>query len=145
MPDLAPLLALLDAHHVAHLATAGDGGPHAAPVFFARLDDGAAITWISAPHVLHSRHLAANGAAAASVGPSAPPLGLIEGAQLRGYAHAPDAEQDTLRAAWLARFPAASRMVTSAPDHRFYVLRPTWARLVRTVAGASQNREWDFP
>jgi hypothetical protein len=90
MPDLAPLLALLDAHHVAHLATAGDGGPHAAPVFFARVDDGAAITWISAPHVLHSRHLAASGAAAASVGPSAPPLGLIEGAQLRGYAHALD-------------------------------------------------------
>ncbi|MFO0004189.1 MAG: pyridoxamine 5'-phosphate oxidase family protein, partial [bacterium] len=75
MADLADLLAFLDAHHVAHLATSGEGGPHAAPVFFARV--GVGITWISAPHVLHSRHLADGPAIAASVSPSAPSLGLI--------------------------------------------------------------------
>lgn len=140
MADLSELLAFLDAHHVAHLATAGEGGPHAAPVFFARV--GAGITWISAPHVLHSRHLAEAPAMAASVSPSAPSLGRIEGAQLRGTATAP-AEQAPLRDAWLARFPLARPMVTAAPDHRFYLLVPTWARLVRTVAGVSRNREWD--
>lgn len=140
MADLADLLAFLDAHHVAHLATSGEGGPHAAPVFFARV--GVGITWISAPHVLHSRHLADGPAIAASVSPSAPSLGLIEGVQLRGSATAP-LDQHPLRDAWLARFPLARPMVTAAPDHRFYLLVPTWARLVRTVAGSSRNREWD--
>lgn len=146
MLDLPALIALLDAHHVAHLATAGEGGPHSAPVFFARFGAlasarGAALTWISAPHVLHSRHLAADPSAAVSISPSAPSLGLIEGAQLRGVASAPPELQDALRTAWLARFPLARPMVAASPDHRFYLLRPTWARLVRTVAGVSRNSE----
>jgi uncharacterized protein YhbP (UPF0306 family) len=145
MDDLRALLAFLDAHHVAHLATAGEGGPHVAPLFFARVGATAQITWISAPHVLHSRHLAASPLAAASVSPSAPSLGLIEGAQLRGRASAPDARQAELRAAWLGRFPLAAPMVATATDHRFYVLEPAWARLVRTVAGVSANRELRFP
>ncbi len=141
---LDALIEILDAHHVAHLATSGDGGPHAAPVFFARLPGEAAIVWLSAPHVLHSRHLAAAPACSASVSPSAPSLGLIEGAQLRGHASAPP-DQAPLRAAWLARFPLARPMVMANPEHHFYVLKPTWARLVRTVAGVSRNREWTLP
>lgn len=144
MADLAALLAVLDAHHVAHLATSGDGGPHSTPVFFARVGQGSAITWISAPHVLHSSHIAADPAVAASIGPSAPSLGLIEGAQLRGHASAPAELQIELRAAWLARFPLARPMVASSPGHAFYVLEPTWARLIRTVAGVSLNQEWEI-
>lgn len=140
-PDPADLVALLDAHCVAHLATAGAGGPHTAPVFYARV--GVDLVWISAPHVLHSVHLAEDPRAAASVGRSAPPLGLVEGAQLRGVVEVPE-DQVPLRAAWLARFPLATPMVAAATGHRFYVLRPTWARLVRTVAGVSRNREWNF-
>lgn len=141
MLDLPAVLALLDAHHVAHLATAGDGGPHSAPLFFARVGEGAAITWISAPHVLHSRHLARDPAAAASIGPSAPPLGRIEGVQLRGRATAPPDLQAALRDAYLARFPAARPMVERAADHHFWLFEPTWGRLVRTVAGVSENAE----
>ena len=139
---MTALLALLDAHHVAHLATTGEGGPHAAPIFFARVGDRAAITWISAPHVLHSRHLAADPAMAATIGPSAPALGLVEGVQLRGRAVAPADRQASLRAAWLTRFPLARPMVAVSPDHLFYVLEPTWVRLVRMVAGLSRNQEW---
>lgn len=142
MSDPADLVAFLDAHHVAHLATAGADGPHTAPVFYARV--GVGLVWISAPHVLHSEHLAADPRASASVAPSAPSLGHVEGAQLRGVAEAPE-DQTELRDAWLARFPLARPMLIAAPDHRFYVLRPTWARLVRTVAGVSRNREWTFP
>ena len=133
--------ALLDAHHVAHLATSGDGGPHSAPVFFARLPGTASLTWLSAPHPLHSAHLAADPRAAVSVGPSAPSMGLIEGVQLRGAAVIPEDEQ-AARDAWLARFPMARPMVLAARDHHFYVFTPTWARLVRTVAGVSMNQEW---
>ena len=139
--DTSALQAFLDAHHVAHLATAGEGGAHSAPVFYARVD-GCAIVWISAPHVLHSRHLEADAAMGASIGPSAPPLGRIEGVQLRGRASSPDADQHRLRAAWLARFPDARPMVDAAVGHRFYVLRPTWARLLGTEAGRPHNREW---
>lgn len=139
MTEEARLRALLDEHVVLHLATAGDGGPHAAPVFFARVGDSLDLTWLSAPHVLHSRHLAADPACAASVGPSAPSLALIEGVQLRGRAAIGD--RALLRAAWLTRFPLAAPMVAAAPDHAFWVLRPTWVRLVRTVAGVSRNWE----
>jgi uncharacterized protein YhbP (UPF0306 family) len=139
MPELADLYAFLDAHHVAHLATAGEGGPHAAAVFFARVGDGAAITWISAPHVLHSRHLAVDPTVAASISPSAPGLGRIEGVQLRGRVRVGVEEA---RDAWLARFPDARAMI--AGDHRFYVLEPVWARFVRTIAGVSCNREWSL-
>lgn len=135
-----PLAALLTAHHVLHLATVGEGGPHAAPVFFALHDE--ALVWISATTVLHSRHIGAGAAVAASLGPSTPSLGLIEGLQLRGLADCP--EQGPLRGAWLARFPLAAPMVATAVDHRFYRLRLTWARLVRTVAGVSRNQEWSF-
>lgn len=144
MADLAALLALLDAHHVAHLATSGDGGPHSAPVFYARVGSAPAITWISAPHVLHSCHIAGDPAVAASVGPSTPSLGLIEGVQLRGHASAPAELQTELRAAWLARFPLARPMVASSPGHLFYLLKPNWARLIRTVAGVSLNEEWEL-
>ncbi|MFN7144237.1 MAG: pyridoxamine 5'-phosphate oxidase family protein [Myxococcota bacterium] len=145
MLDLPAVLALLDAHHVVHLATAGEGGPHATPLFFARVGESAALTWISAPHVLHSRHLAADPAAAVSVGPSAPPLGRIEGVQLRGRATAPHELQAHLRDAYLARFPAARGMVERAADHHFWLFRPTWGRLVLTVAGASRNSEGTIP
>lgn len=139
--DLGALRALLDAHHVMHLATSGVDGPHCAALFFARHGD--ELVWLSADHVLHSRHLRASPRAAATVGPSTPPLGLIEGVQLSGEAEAaPD--QAAYRRAWLARFPLAAPMVASARDHQFYRLRPSWARLIRTIAGVSQNREWSF-
>lgn len=141
--SLEAATALLDAHHVAHLATAGEGGPHSAPVFFARLPGTHQLVWLSAPHPLHSAHLGADARAAVSVGPSAPTLALIEGVQLRGTAAIPD-DEGPARAAWLARFPSAGPMVAAARDHRFYVFTPTWVRLVRTVAGVSQNQEWSF-
>lgn len=128
------LLAFLRAHHVAHLATAGEGGPHAAPVFYAILEDPLRLAWTSSPRVLHSRHLAAAPELALSIAPSAPGLRGIAGVQMRGTA----VEDAAGREAWLARFPDAEPYLRAVADARFYLFTPSWIRLVE---GPTRRRE----
>lgn len=135
----------LDSAHVLHLATSGEAGPHVAALFYVRLDgqglDGASLAWISTRDVLHSRHLLADPQAAASISPAAPAVGAVDGVQLRGTATlAPD--QAAVRDRYLAAFPTARTWVESSPAHVFWVLRPTWARLIGTAEGRPTKSEW---
>lgn len=142
---MKPLLDLLDVHHVLHLATTGEGGPHVAALFYVRMEgeglDAASLAWISTREVLHSRHLLADPRAAVSVSPSAPAVGAVEGVQLRGEARIAD-DQSQVRGRYLARFPEAAPWVEAATDHVFWVFRPDWARHVGTSGGRPTRAEW---
>lgn len=143
--DLAGIRALLEAHHVLHLATTGPEGPHSTPLFFALAGDGLELVWISDPATLHSRQLAADPRVAASVSASAPSPLSIEGLQLHGAAERPEADQAALRETYLARFPATRALLAVSSVHRFYRLRPAWVRWIRWAAGIKRNREGTLP
>jgi uncharacterized protein YhbP (UPF0306 family) len=138
------ICAILDAHVVAHLATAGDGGPHSAPVFFARVGDSLGVVWNSALAVLHSCHLAQGADMALSVAPSSPSMLHIEGVQMRGRGERAS-NQEEAAAVYCARFPAARAMLAVMPGHAFYRFEPVWVRHVRLVAGIPQTQEWKLP
>ena len=136
---LSEILAFLSTHHVAHLATSGDGGPHGTPLFFALLDGGPELTWVSDPEKLHSRHLP--GPSALSVAPSRPSIAHIQGLQCRGVADCPT-DQLSLRRAFLLRHPDAAPMVLGS--HRFYRFRPHWMRWVDRSPTQDRGGEWSL-
>lgn len=132
----------LDAHRVAHLSTAGEGGPHGAPVFYARLPASADLVWWSTRVTQHSRHIDAGARIAVSVASSTPDLERIEGVQMHGTAALAGDAQDELQQTFFVRYPAARHMPIWEAEHRLYLFRPTWARLVRLVGGTSRDVEW---
>ena len=79
--------------------------------------------------------------AAASISASTPAIGAIEGIQLRGQAGIAE-DQAAIRAAYIARFPESAAWIESSPAHVFWVLRPSWARLIETVEGRPARTEW---
>jgi uncharacterized protein YhbP (UPF0306 family) len=78
------IAALLDAHHVMSLATAGPHGPHAANLFYAR--DGFTLFWVSDPASRHSVELDANGTVAATIARDYSDYAMIRGLQIGGRA-----------------------------------------------------------
>ena len=98
--------------------------------------------WFSDTQTLHSRHVAECGPVSVTVAPSSPSMMHIEVVQMRGQASSADDLQSDLAAVYFRRFPMARAMSLASQSHRFYLLEPTWARLVRLVAGVSRNQEW---
>ncbi len=94
--DLAQRIgAFLDAHHVLSLASLGQGGPHAANLFYAR--DGLALLWVSHPDTVHSRNIAADPRVAATVAPDYADYAVIRGVQIAGAAKPIAAADDRQR------------------------------------------------
>lgn len=131
-------------HHVVHLASSGTGGAHSAPVFYALVDGGPSLVWISDPKVLHSVQISEVSQMALSIAPSGPPLTSVVGVQMRGVATSSDDEQPHLKTVYLKRFPAARAMVLAKPGHRFYRFDPSWARLVKQRLGIDRGGELDL-
>ena len=139
------LISFLKDHKVAHLATSGDGGPHSAPVFYALIDGGPALAWLSATDVLHSLHIDGDTDISVSIAPSNPKVTRITGVQMRGSAHKLEGKDgEKVRNTYLKRHPGAATMVIAHPDHRFYLFTPTWARLIDRPLGIDRNEEWTF-
>src|SRR5208337_3890492 len=80
----ARVVAFLDAHHVASLATCGGPGPHAANVFYVREEF--ALLWVSDPGSRHSVDLGAEPRIAATVAPDCFDMDDVRGVQLSGNA-----------------------------------------------------------
>lgn len=139
--DLDGILGYLQQHRVLHLATSGAEGPHSAPLFYALVGARLELTWISDPDTLHTRQLEASPLVSASVSASAPSPISVEGVQLRGQADTPDADQERLCDAYLARFPTTRALLAASRRHRFYRLRPRWVRWIRWTAGVKRSCE----
>ncbi|EJW13220.1 putative Pyridoxamine 5'-phosphate oxidase [Rhodovulum sp. PH10] len=131
MPDDIPtnnlrdrLAAFLDAHHVMSLATIGPQGPHAASLFYAR--DGLDLVWVSEDTTRHSRDLANDPRAAATVAPDTADFATITGVQAHGrvFRVTDPAESLRLRGLLADRYPFLQRM-TEAPAE----LRAAYARV----------------
>ena len=134
---------LLGANHVMHLATdAGDGGVHAASLFFAL--DGLSLLWTSDPAARHSQHLEANRQVAATVAPDCSDFRDVRGLQIAGVAcrlrSAAEVERASL--AMRLRYPFLEQLASGPPELSqafaqagFYRLDPAQITLIDNARG----------
>ncbi len=136
---------------VISLATVGaDGAPHAASVYFAAADKGAAgggslrLYFFSSPASQHGEDLAANPAAALTLSPLVEGWRDIYGVQMRGEAHPmpPGVEWEHAFQLYLARFPFAANLKEELARNTLYVFTPHWLRLVDNSRGFGFKEEW---
>jgi uncharacterized protein YhbP (UPF0306 family) len=129
------------------LATsAPDGGPHAAPVYFAA-DARHRFYFFSDAHSQHSLDLAANPRAAAALHPLVAGWQEIRGLQLRGRVRAvpPGDEWEQAWQIYLAKFPFVAQLKEAVTRTALYVFEPDWMRLVDNRQGFGYKEEKVFP
>jgi uncharacterized protein YhbP (UPF0306 family) len=149
-------------HNTISLATVGsDGRPHAAAVFYA-LDRKWNLYYLSSPSCRHSQNLRQDPRVAATIQADGQAWQSIQGVQVEGTVEAvtgtgPAAEAvrvyvgrfEFLRGLWgvasgLSDLVVAEKMEPlreALASSRFYVLRPTWFRLIDNTLGFGHREE----
>lgn len=144
----------LAGHNTMTLATIGpQGEPQAAAVFYA-LDEESNLYFLSSPNSRHSRNLAQEPRVAATVQADGQAWQEIRGLQIQGEAHLVTGVQATARAAriYSKRFDFLTGLLGGAGNgpttlqgpvasSRFYVLHPTWMRLIDNTQGFGHREE----
>ncbi len=142
-------------HNTMTLATVGqDGEPRAAAVFYAA-DKGLNLYFLSSPNSRHSQNLARTPRVAATVHADGQAWQAICGLQIEGTARQVDGVRELAHAArvYAGRFEflkgllgaddAGGPVSLAGPvaSSRFYVLRPTWIRLIDNAMGFGHKEE----
>ena len=155
MAELRQTLRTFLAHHnTMTLATVdAAGAPHAAAVFYAA-DEALNLIFVSSPNSRHSLNLAHQPRVAATVQADNQAWQAIRGLQIEGTAQMIESAAELARAAWVyaGRFeflrgllggdnggPAELRGPLASS--RFYVLRPSWIRLIDNTLGFGHKEE----
>ena len=95
-------------HHVFTLATCWDGRPWCASLFYAFLEEEAALIFTSDPVTRHSMEGMRNQKVAGTVAVETELIGLIRGVQFSGVLRQPsEQEEEKVRKVYLKRFPYA--------------------------------------
>jgi uncharacterized protein len=128
------------------LSTCGsEGGPHAAPVYFAH-DVNHSLYFFSDPSSQHARHISVSSRAAAAIYPECQDWQDIRGLQYHGTV-APlerGAEWENAWKIYVRKFPFVSELRELVEMSQFYVFKPDWIRLVDNRQGFGYKREWQF-
>jgi uncharacterized protein len=117
-------LAYVAAHHVMTLATSGEDGVWAAPVFYAHHDFD--LFFLSADHTRHVRHIVRNPRAAAAIHDQESDWTAIQGIQLEGIV---TRLQGAARAKVIARYAARFPYISANPELSAAFTRVSWFRL----------------
>ena len=143
----------LAAHTTMTLATVGpDGAPVAAAVFYAH-DNALNLYFLSEERTQHGQNMLANSLAAATIHADGQDWRVIRGVQVRGTASLVAAGELAHAAAVYGRryaFVAALLAGSGGPGvlggplakARFWVLRPTWIRLIDNTVRFGFKEEW---
>ena len=108
--------AMLEAHSTATLATAGEGGPWAASVFYAS-DEAPHLYFVTDTATRHGRNLQAGGAVAAAINADVTDWHEIRGLQLEGTASiVPEAGRPSAMQVYLRKFAGVQRLVDAPRD-----------------------------
>lgn len=140
---MKPLLSFLKKHHVLCLATTGNGGGHATPLFYALKEDPLQLIFISDPHTRHMREGILDRRVSAGVYLESKNMRLILGVQLWGSLQIPR-NSSQAAAIYFKAFPQAKTYCSLHPGHRFCILRVEKARLIKNRAGRIRKKEWNF-
>jgi len=129
------MLAYLAEHITMTLATAVEGEPRAATLFYA--NDGFELFFLSDPESVHSQHVSRNPRVFVTVSQDYADWQQIRGIQLSGQAElAPD--EGHAEAVYVAKFP----FVASFPrgGFRYWRITPEWIRMTdNTIAFAHKD------
>lgn len=121
-------------HHVLTLATAGEDGPYAAPLFYAYDAANLHFVFASDPDTKHAGQMRANGAVAAGIALETDTVGKIQGVQIRGNVIA--ASDDDAKI-YFEVFPYA-RMMRPV----LWRLEPFWMKLTDNRLGFGKKVIW---
>jgi uncharacterized protein YhbP (UPF0306 family) len=141
-------------HYTMTLATAVDGRPWAAAVFYA-CDEDLRFYFVSDPKTRHATQGSANPNVAAAIHAHDQSWQSIRGVQLEGRLGSVDAaDRPRVEAIYIARFPLIGRMVRAATSDAerlvgqrllaatFYVLRPGRLRFIDNSRGFGHKEEY---
>jgi len=135
--QLELVAAILNEETTLSLATAGEGGqPCVAPLFYI-VDRNLSLYWLSSESSLHSRNLAVNPRAAATVYRSVESWKKIRGVQLRGIVNEViDPERrDSLLKAYCERFQLGRVLRPALRLSAMYALQPDFIRYIDNARG----------
>lgn len=156
MTDLrSRLREFLEKHDTMTLATIGPGGePQAAAVFYA-VGEELVLYFLSSPASRHCENIARDARAAATVQRDGQPWQEITGVQIEGAAYEVTDERQIAYAArtFAGRFSFLQGLLADAESNgplelqgplassRFFVLRPSWIRLIDNTKGFGHKEE----
>lgn len=120
-----------------------EGGPHAAPVYFAA-GEGLRLYFFSEPDSQHGQDLEHDPQAAAALFPETTGWQDIRGLQLRGLARTVPlgAEWEAAWGLYLEKFPFVSELKKVVARNTLYAFIPHWARLLDNRRGFGFKQEW---
>jgi len=133
------LLAYMRDHITMTLATARDGQPRAATLFYA--NDGFDLYFISDPDSVHSQDALANPRVFVTISQDYADWQAIQGVQLRGRA---ELLQDATRAAEVygAKFPFVAGFPPAAIT--YWKITPEWVRMIDNTIAFAHKDEIDL-
>src|SRR5262245_48161132 len=144
-PPPRQLRELLFERSVLCLATISRAGPWCAPLFYAPIDGGRALVFVSDPGSRHCRELAADPRAAAGVHLETAVAKEIRGVQLVGRVQAlAGASERRARAAFLRRHPLAAGHLAERPRERFFAFAIARAKVTDNRLGFGYKAEFDL-
>jgi uncharacterized protein YhbP (UPF0306 family) len=131
---LETVAAFVRQHHVMTLATAQDGIPYAAPLFYAYDEQNNRFVFASGNETEHTVQMQKNPEVAAAVYLETKTVGKIQGVQIRGRVVSADAE-DTK--SYYGRFPYARALQPT-----LWRLEPHWMKLTDNRLGFGTKLIW---
>lgn len=135
MPSaLEKIVRFVSEHHVLTLATAGEEGPYAAPLFYAYDAASRRFVFASDPGTEHARQMTASSTVAAGIYLETDTVGKIQGLQIRGNVIA--ASKDDAKH-YFETFPYA-RMMRPV----LWRLEPFWMKLTDNRLGFGKKVIW---
>ena len=136
MPSaLEKIARFVSEHHVLTLATAGEEGPYAAPLFYAYDVTSRRFIFASDPGTEHARQMTASSTVAAGIYLETDTVGKIQGLQIRGRVVCAD---DADRHCYFGRFPYA-RVLNPV----LWRLEPVWMKLTDNRLGFGKKLFWE--
>src|SRR5262245_42373490 len=118
------------------LASVSRRGPWCAPLFFAPIDGGARLVFVTDPASRHGRELAADPRAAAAVYLETPDAAQVRGVQLTGRVVAlAGRDEARARAAFLRRHPRVRALLVARPHERFFAFAVARAKVTDNRRG----------
>ena len=118
------------------LASSSRRGPWCAPLFFAPIDGGARLVFVTDPKSRHGRELAADPRAAAAVWFETADVKQVRGVQLAGRVVAlAGRDAARARAAFLRRHPRAAPYLAKRPHERFFAFAVARAKVTDNRRG----------
>jgi uncharacterized protein YhbP (UPF0306 family) len=127
------------------LASSSRRGPWCAPLFFAPIDGGARLVFVTDPRSRHGRELAADPRAAAAVWFETTDATQVRGVQLVGRVVAlAGRDERRARTAFLRRHPRAAPFLAARPHERFFAFAVAHAKITDNRRGFGFKAEFEL-